>query len=193
MLAIDASRSIDDEEFRLQAEGTAAAFTDPAVIRALTGGENGAIAVAFVQWAGPLEQRVSIAWTLIDGRTAAYRFADEIRRQPRVFRGDATAIGAAVDFARRVFRDSPYRGTRRTVDISSDGINNAGRVPSRARDDAVADGLTINALPILSEYAGLDRYYREEVIGGPGAFVLPAPDFGAFAQAIRAKLIRELA
>ncbi|MBM3522352.1 MAG: DUF1194 domain-containing protein, partial [Alphaproteobacteria bacterium] len=79
VLAIDGSLSIDDEEFRLQAEGTAAAFTDPAVIRALTGGESGAIAVAFVQWAGPLEQSVSIAWTLIDGRAAAYRFAEAIR------------------------------------------------------------------------------------------------------------------
>jgi len=81
---------------------------------------------------------------------------------------------------------------RRVIDISSDGISNAGRIPPRARDDAVARGITINALPILSEYAGLDGYFRDEVIGGEGAFVLPAPDFAAFAQAIRAKLIREL-
>lgn len=193
MLAVDCSLSIDDGEFRLQAEGTAAAFTDPAVLRAITGGEAGAIAVAYLQWAGPHEQRLAIPWTRIDGRASAYRFSDQFRRQPRAFRGDATSIGSAVDFARQVFQRNPFRGVRRTIDISGDGVSNAGRIPPRARDDAVADGITINALPILSEYAGLDRYFRDEVIGGPGAFVLPAPDFTAFAQAIRAKLIRELA
>lgn len=192
ILAVDCSLSIDDSEFRLQVEGTASAFTDPAVLRAITGGEMGAIAVAYMQWAGPHEQRLSIPWTHIGSREAAYRLSDMIRRQPRGFRGDATSIGAAIDFARQVFARSSFRGTRRTVDISSDGVNNAGRIPPRARDDAVADGVTINALPILSEFAGLDEYFRDEVIGGPGAFVLPAPDFTVFAQAIRAKLIREL-
>lgn len=192
ILAVDCSMSIDDAEFRLQVEGTASAFTDPAVLRAITGGEAGAIAVAYMQWAGPHEQQLSIPWTRIGSRDAAYRLSDRIRRQPRAFRGDATSIGTAIDYGRRVFASSTFHGQRRTIDISSDGINNAGRVPPSARDDAVAEGITINALPILSEYGGLDVYFRDEVIGGAGAFVLPVPDFSVFAQAIRAKLIREL-
>jgi hypothetical protein len=192
VLAVDCSLSIDDEEYRLQAEGTASAFTDPAVLRAISGGPNRSIAVAYVEWAGPHEQRVIVPWTRIDGAASGHVFASELRRLRRFYRGDATSIGSAIDYCARLFAPPGASGPRRVIDISSDGISNAGRVPPRARDDAVARGITINALPILSEYAGLDGYFRDEVIGGPGAFVLPAPDFAAFAQAIRAKLIREL-
>ena len=192
VLAVDCSLSIDDEEYRLQAEGTASAFTDPAVLRAVTGGPSRAIAVAYVEWAGPYEQRVIVPWTRIDGAVAGYVFASELRRLRRFYRGDATSIGSAIDYCATLFATRGAGAPRRVIDISSDGISNAGRIPPRARDDAVARGITINALPILSEFAGLDGYFRDEVIGGPGAFVLPAPDFSAFAQAIRAKLIREL-
>jgi hypothetical protein len=192
VLAVDCSLSIDDGEYRLQTEGTASAFTDPAVLRAVTGGVNRAIAVAYVEWAGPHEQRMTVPWTRIDGTAAGHAFASELRRLVRFYRGDATSIGSAIDYCARLFAAPGAGGPRRVIDISSDGISNAGRIPPRARDDAVTRGITINALPILSEYAGLDGYFRDEVIGGPGAFVLPAPDFAAFAQAIRAKLIREL-
>jgi hypothetical protein len=192
VLAVDCSLSIDDEEYRLQAEGTASAFTDSAVIRAITGGPSRAIAVAYVEWAGPHEQRVIVPWRRIDSAASGQVFASELRRLRRFYRGDATSIGSAIDYCARLFAAAGASGPRRVIDISSDGISNAGRIPPRARDDAVARGITINALPILSEYAGLDGYFRDEVIGGPGAFVLPAPDFSAFAQAIRAKLIREL-
>lgn len=192
VLAVDCSLSIDDAEYRLQAEGTASAFTDPAVLRAISGGPSRAIAVAYVEWAGPHEQRVIVPWTRIDGAPAGQVFASELRRLRRFYRGDATSIGSAIDYCATLFTGRSNGGARRVIDISSDGISNAGRIPPRARDDAVARGITINALPILSEYAGLDGYFRDEVIGGAGAFVLPAPDFSAFAQAIRAKLIREL-
>ena len=115
-----------------------------------------------------------------------------MRRLSRAFRGDATSIGAALDFCRPLFATSHLRATRQTIDISSDGTNNAGRFPAGARDETVAAGITINALPILSDIAGLDGYFRDEVIGGTGAFVLPALDFDSFGHAIRAKLIREI-
>lgn len=192
VLAVDCSLSIDDGEYRLQTEGIASAFDHPAVLRAIAGGETGAIAVAYVEWAGPREHRLSIPWTLIDGEAAAHRFADLVRRISRAFRGDATSIGAAIDFCRPLFESSRMRAARRVIDISSDGTNNAGRFPAGARDDTVADGIIINALPILSDIGGLDGYFREEVIGGTGAFVLPALDFDTFGHAIRAKLIREI-
>lgn len=191
MLAVDCSLSIDESEYRLQAEGIATAFDHPSVLRAIAGGEHGAIAVAYVEWAGPREQKLSLPWTVIDGPASAHRFADAIRRLPRGFRGDATSVGAAIDFCRPLFGTSPTHAARRTIDISSDGVNNAGRFPAGARDDTVAAGITINALPILSDIGGLDGYFRDEVIGGTGAFVLPATDFDAFGHAIRAKLIRE--
>lgn len=189
---MDCSLSIDDGEYRLQAEGVASAFDHVGVLRAIAGGEHGAIAVAYVEWAGPREHKLALPWTVIDGPDAAHRFADAIRRLPRGFRGDATSIGAALDFCRPLFATSPTHAMRRTIDISSDGTNNAGRFPSGARDDAIAAGVTINALPILSDITGLDGYFRDEVIGGTGAFVLPATDFDAFGHAIRAKLIREI-
>lgn len=193
VLAIDCSLSIDDSEFRLQIEGTARAIVHPAVLRAMRGGERRSIALTYVQWAGPHEQVQAIGWTLIDSEAAAHRFAAALRSLPRPFRGDATSLGAAIDYCRTIVAAAPFAATRRTVDISGDGINNAGRLPSLARDAAIADGLTVNGLPILSEIGGLDRYFREEVIGGPGSFVIAAQDFESFAQAIRAKLIREIA
>ncbi len=193
VLAVDVSQSIDDSEFRLQVDGTAAAIADRGVLRAIRGGTNGRIAVTYVQWAGPREQVQSIGWTLIDGETTALRFSRLLRGIERRWRGDATSLSAAIDFCRPLFARNRYDGARRTIDVSGDGINNAGRLPGGARDDSVTEGIVINGLPILTEIGGLDRYFREEVIGGPGAFVVPVADFDAFAAAIRAKLIKEIA
>jgi hypothetical protein len=192
ILAIDCSLSIDANEYRLQIDGTASAIEHPTVVRAVTAGEKRGIALACVQWAAPREQVRAINWSLIDDAAAALRFAATLRRTPRPFSGDATAIGAAIDFCRPIFDVCPYPPARRAIDISSDGINNAGRFPVGARDEAVGAGITINGLPILSDIAGLDGYFREEVVGGPGSFVVSAPDFAAFAAAMRAKLVREV-
>jgi hypothetical protein len=193
VLAVDCSLSIDDSEFRLQVDGTAAAIADRGVIRAIRGGEFGRIAVTYVQWAGPREQIQAVGWTLVDGEIAALRFGRLLRNVGRPFRGDATSISGAIDFARPLFARNPFEGTRQAIDVSGDGINNAGRFPQYARDEAVAEGIVINGLPIMTEIGGLDGYFREFVIGGAGAFVVPAVDFDAFAAAIRAKLIREIA
>ena len=193
VLAVDCSLSINDTEYRLQVEGTAAAIADRAVIRAIRGGEFGRIAVTYVQWAGPRQQAQTIDWTLIDGEVTALRFARLLRSMARPFWGDATSISAAIDFCRPLFARNVFEGSRRTVDVSGDGINNAGRTPESARDEAVENGIIVNGLPIMTEIGGLDRYFRDNVIGGAGAFVVPAVDLDAFAAAMRAKLIREIA
>jgi hypothetical protein len=199
VLAVDISRSIDDDEARLQREGYMAAFTNPRVIEAIQGGSIGAIAVTYVEWASYEYQRTVIPWMLVrDGESAA-GFAEKIGELPRVSMS-WTSISGAIDHSVRLFGQG-YHGTRRVIDISGDGVNNNGRPASLARDDAVASGIVINGLPILNDRPNfgrppemnLDVYYENQVIGGPGAFMIAAEDFNDFAAAILSKLIREIA
>jgi hypothetical protein len=201
VLAIDVSLSIDAEEARLQRDGYVAAFLDPAVVDAIKGGILGRIAVIYFEWAHAAHNRVVAEWTLIDSYDAAAGFASILHdREP----GPAhyTSISGAIDFAARLFDDNGFEGTRQVIDISGDGPNNRGDLVVRARDRAVAEGITINGLPILDQGPGpfgrysipnLDLYYRDCVIGGPGAFVVVAETFEDFASAIRRKLILEIA
>jgi hypothetical protein len=193
VLAVDCSGSIDDDEFALQIRGYAAAFSHPGVIAAIRSGEVGAIAVTYVQWSGPYLQRQAIGWTYIDNADSAETFAGLIGGVPRFLNRGGTSISGAIDNVRPLFENNGFEGRRRVIDISGDGTNNSGRLVQYARDDAVADGITINGLAILNEVGGLDRYFEENVIGGPGAFVMAAADFDDFAFAIRNKLIREIA
>jgi len=204
VLAADVSRSVNEAKFQLQREGYAAAIADPRVLDAITAGRNHRIAVAFVEWSGIGSQRLLIDWTLIDGAAAARRFGDQLLELPRAF-ADRTSISGGIDFAMSVLARAPYEAPRRTIDISGDGTNNAGRDVTVARDEAVAAGVTINGLVILSDRpmtwnpehtnpsGGLANYYRTNVIGGPSAFVIVAEDFGSFGQAIIRKLIAEIA
>jgi hypothetical protein len=203
ILAVDVSRSIDDEEATLQREGYAEAFRHPAVIDAIQTNPNRRIAVAYVEWAGTHYQTLTIPWTVVSDAASGRRYADLIMSQPRISER-WTSISGAIDFSMRVFALSPYQGTRRVIDISGDGVNNNGRPASQARDEALATGITINGLVIMndrptpgfSEYfsqPALDLFYRDQVIGGPGAFVVAIEDFSTFAYAIRNKLIREIA
>ena len=203
ILAVDVSRSIDDEEAALQREGYAEAFRHPAVINAIQSNANRRIAVAYVEWAGTHYQKLTIPWTIVSDAASGERYASIIMSQPRVSER-WTSISGAIDFSMRVFAISPYQGTRRVIDISGDGVNNNGRPSSLARDEALAAGTTINGLVIMndrptpgfSEYftqPALDVFYRDQVIGGPGAFVIAIEDFSTFAYAIRNKLIREIA
>jgi Protein of unknown function (DUF1194) len=193
VLAVDCSRSIDDAEFALQIEGYAAAFRHPAVLRAIQSGERRSIAVTYIQWAGPFLQNQSLGWTLINDGESALEFADRMQAAPRAFHGGGTSLSGIIDFSRTLFPKSGFSGRRRVIDISGDGINNSGRLAQSARDDAVREGITVNGLAILTEIGALDEYFRQNVIGGEGSFVLEAEDFGAFAQAILNKLIREIA
>lgn len=193
VLAVDCSGSIDDDEFALQIRGYAAAFSHPAIIRAIQSGRHGAIAVTYLQWSGPFLQSQAVGWTLVRDADSAEGFgALMVGARRTIYRG-GTSLSGVIDYASTLFPGSGYEGTRRVIDISGDGINNTGRRPFDARDDAVARGLTINGLAILTDFGGLDRYFEDHVIGGPGAFVMAAESFETFAAAILNKLIREIA
>jgi hypothetical protein len=204
VFAADVSRSIDQAKFQLQREGYAAAIADRRVLEAVTAGRNKRIAVAFVEWSGVSSQRVVIDWSVIDGPESAKKFGDQLVELPRSF-AERTSISAGIDYAMGVLARAPYEAPRRTIDVSGDGTNNSGREVTLARDEAVAQGVTINGLVILSDRpmawnpehtnppGGLEHYYKTNVIGGPGAFVVVAEDFNSFGQAIVKKLIAEIA
>jgi Protein of unknown function (DUF1194) len=204
VLAADVSRSVDSAKFQLQRDGYAAAISDPRVLEAVRSGRTGRIGLTFVEWSGVGAQRVVIDWTTIGDAEQAKGFGDRLLEAPRSF-ADRTSISGAIEFAMGQFARAPYEPTRRTIDISGDGTNNAGRDVTSARDEALAQGVTINGLVILSETplawnpdhtnppGGLDNYYRNNVIGGPGSFVMVAENFNSFGQAIVKKMIAEVA
>jgi hypothetical protein len=204
VLAADVSRSVDQEKFKLQREGYAAAISDRRVLEAIRSGVNGRIGVLFAEWSGTASQAVVIDWTIIDGAKAAQAFGDQLLELPRSF-ADRTSISGGIDFAVEQLARAPFAAKRRTVDVSGDGTNNSGRDIISARDEALAKGISINGLVILSERplawnpehtnppGGLANYYREHVIGGPGAFVMEAKDFNSFGQAIINKMVAEIA
>src|SRR5205807_3684888 len=152
-----------------------------------------AIAVIMMQWTGPALQVTAVPWTRISDAASANAFADKIAAAPRALFGGGTSISGAIDASIGLLFDNPYRAARRVIDISGDGSTNRGRPVNQARDEAVARGVGINGLPILALEPDLDRYYRENVIGGPGAFVIAAKDFETFGEAILKKLIAEIA
>jgi len=200
-LAVDVSGSIDEEEAQLQRDGYVAAFKDPAVIRAIEDGMLGRIAVAYYEWAGAGRVRVIVDWTVISDEKTADAFAGLLTLEPpRTVR--RTSISSAIDFGVPYFERNDIEGTRRVIDVSGDGANNSGDLVTHARDRAVAKGVTINGLPIINGRPGpfgwppiadLDLYYRDCVIGGPGAFLVVANSFDEFAEAVRRKLILEIA
>lgn len=204
VLGADVSRSVDDGEFRLQRSGYAAGLTHPRVIQAIQSGTLGRIAVVFYEWSGPLAQRVIIDWSVIGTLADAQRFAEKLETEPRAFM-DRTAIGAAIEYGMQQLQRSPYQASRRVIDISGDGTNTNGPLPSTARDAAVEAGVTINGVVILSPVplpwnpehthppGGLEAYFQQNVIGGPGSFTMVADGFETFNRAILQKLIREIA
>jgi hypothetical protein len=204
VLSSDVSRSIDAPKFKLQRDGYAAAIVNPRVIQAIRSGTLGKIAVSFVEWSGVGAQKVVIDWTIIRDEATAKDFSAQVVEAPRAF-ADRTSISGGIDFAMAQLARSPFQANRHTIDVSGDGTNNAGRDVNDARDEALAKGVTINGLVILSEQpmswnadhtnppGGLDKYYRNNVTGGPGSFVLVAENFNSFGQAILNKLIAEIA
>jgi uncharacterized protein DUF1194 len=193
VLAVDASGSIDEGEFELQRAGYAAAFRHPRVLDAIAAGSAGAIAVTYVQWSDARSQEQLIGWTLLRGPESAGAFADRLARLGRRVPDGSTSISGAIDFSARLLAGAGFEARRRVIDISGDGSNNSGRLAAFARDEAAAAGITINGLVILGEEPMLDRYYRENVIGGPGAFLTTVTGFADFATAIIGKLVHEIA
>ena len=180
VLAVDASGSVDAYRFELQKQGYVAAFRHERVLQAIRSGPNQAIAVTMVQWTGPIMQIQVVPWSRIGDDESAGALAAAIERAPRRLFGGGTSISGAIDHGATLFAQNPFRATRRVIDISGDGSNNRGRSVNSARDDAVAAGIGINGLPILALEPDLDRYYYNNVIGGPGAFMVVAKDFETF-------------
>jgi hypothetical protein len=200
VLAVDVSYSMDPEEQALQREGYMAAVTSREFLQALRQGMHGRIALTYFEWAGMHHQQIIVPWRVIDGPETADGFAADIGRA-RYTRASRTSISGALLFAAPLFEGSGYRGVRRVIDVSGDGVNNNGPLVTVTRDEVLAKGITINGLPILLKRPNsstmdidhLDIYYEDCVIGGPGAFVIPIKERNQFKEAIRTKLVLEIA
>src|SRR5215217_5072993 len=199
VLAVDVSRSMDDDEQRLQRDGFVEAFRSAVVHDAIHRGVLGRIAVVYMEWSGPTEQKVVLPWTVIDGPERALAFSARLAQAPigRIF---STSISGAIDYGLRLLGESGVDPFRRVIDVSGDGPNNTGRMVTLARDEAVRQGVTINGLAFMlkrptgyGDIENLDLYYQDCVIGGPGAFIVPVREARHFAEAVRIKLVREIA
>lgn len=200
VLAVDVSYSMDMDELAIQREGYAQAIVSREFLSALKTGPTGKIAVTYFEWAASTDQKLIIPWRIIDGPESADAVAAEIMRTP-IRRASRTSISGAIYFAMPLFEANSYTGLRRVIDISGDGPNNNGSPVTVARDEAVAKGIVINGLPIMAkelsystmDIENLDLYYEDCVIGGPGSFVVPIKERDKFKEAIRTKLVMEVA
>jgi hypothetical protein len=200
VIAVDVSYSMDLDELTVQREGYAQAIVSKEFLQALKYGPNSRIAVTYFEWSASSDQKIIIPWRVIDGPETADAVASEIMKTP-VRRGSRTSISGAISFAMPLFEENPYRGLRRVIDISGDGPNNNGPPVAGVREAALAKGITINGLPIMvkepsyttMDIDNLDLYYEDCVIGGPGSFVVSIKDRDKFKEAIRTKLVLEVA
>ncbi len=204
VLLTDVSRSIDDSEFDLEKSGYAEALANPRVIAAIQGGPSGRIAIAYVEFAGATEVQTVLDWRTVSDEASARRFSADLAAAPRSFHG-RTAIGAGIERATQMLAANGLDAGRSVIDVAGDGTNNNGPDSAAARDAAVEAGITINGLTIVNDHpaayiyahtqppGGLAEYYRENVIGGPGSFVLEVHDFQTFGQAMLRKLLSEIA
>jgi hypothetical protein len=193
VLAVDASGSVSDSRFELQKQGYVAAFRHPRLLNAILQGGHQSIAVTMMQWTGPALQVHAVPWTLLKDGETVNAFAGAIDKAPRELFSGGTSISGAIDRAMTLLLASPFRGLKRVIDISGDGSNNRGRPVTLARDEAVRAGVIINGLPILELEPWLDKYYFDNVIGGPGSFMIPAETYDKFADAVLRKLVLEIA
>ncbi len=200
ILAVDVSYSMDMDELAIQREGYAQAIVSKEFLQALKTGPNGKISVTYFEWAASSDQKIIIPWRVIDGPETADAVANEIMKTP-IRRASRTSISGAINFAMPLFDENPHRGLRRVIDISGDGPNNNGAPVLIARDAALEKGIVINGLPIMvkepsystMDIDNLDYYYEDCVIGGPGSFVVTIKDRENFKEAIRTKLLLEVA
>ena len=192
VLAVDVSESVDAGEYELQHEGIARAFESAPLIAAISGGAKGAIEVLVLEWSDRDKQVVTVDWTRVSDKASAAAFAAKVRASQRSSNG-LTAIGDALLAAQAAFRTLPNAASRRVVDLSGDGIANIGPPPQQVRDEMVAAGITINGLAILKTEPWLDSYYDDNVVGGPGGFLVQVDDFPSFAAAMQQKLLAEVA
>ncbi|TPI49681.1 DUF1194 domain-containing protein [Mesorhizobium sp. B2-9-1] len=200
VLAVDVSLSMSPAELEIQRHGYAAALTHDNVLKTIADGAYGKIAVTYVEWAGTTWQRVIVPWTVIANRDDAEKVVAQLNASPPDS-ARRTSISGALSFGSDLFAESGFQGTKRVIDISGDGPNNQGAPVDLTRDEVVKQGITINGLPLMTrggfsgafDVENLDRYYSDCVIGGPGAFMIPVNDWTQFPEAIRRKLVLELA
>jgi hypothetical protein len=200
VLAVDVSYSMDLDELAVQREGYAQAIVSKEFLQALKSLPNGKISITYFEWAASNDQKIIIPWRVIDGPETADAVASEILKTP-IRRASRTSISGAINFAMPLFDEDPYHGARHVIDISGDGPNNNGAPVIGARDAALAKGIVINGLPIMvkepsystMDIDNLDFYYEDCVIGGPGSFVVSIKDRDKFKEAIRSKLLLEVA
>lgn len=192
VLAVDVSESVDADEYELQHEGIARAFEGAPLVAAISGGANGAIDVLVLEWSDRDKQVVTVDWTRVSDKASAAAFAAKVRASRRSSNG-LTAIGDALLAAQASFLNLPDRAARRVVDLSGDGMANIGPPPQQVRDAMVAAGITVNGLAILKTEPWLDSYYDQNVVGGPGGFLVQVDDFASFAAAMQQKLLAEVA
>ena len=203
VLAVDVSRSMDPSEQRLQKEGYLAALKHPEVLDAIRSGFLGRIAVTYAEWAGPGSRKVIAPWTLIDSLESASAFTATIASQPITYL-HGTSISGALLFSSGLFEGNGFRSERQVIDVSGDGPNNMGYPVLQVRESVLNRGITINGLPIMLRrqsgygmwgmaFEHLDTYYEDCVIGGPGAFLVTVASMDRIAEAIRRKLVLEIA
>jgi hypothetical protein len=199
VLAVDISQSMDEHEQEVQRRGYVTALQSKEVAKAVAYGINGRVAVTYVEWGGIGEQFVVADWQLIDGAESAEAFAARLSAAP-IHSVQRTSISSALAYAGTLFDNNGYKGVRQVIDISGDGPNNQGGVVTASRDAVIARGVTINGLPLMLQEGNswyhlpnLDHYYEDCVIGGPGSFVVPVRSLDGFADAIRLKLVLEIA
>jgi hypothetical protein len=193
VLMVDASGSVDEQEYVLQRLGYIRAFRNPRVIDAIRSGYRGRIAIAYVEWTGPFLQVPIVDWTVLSDEASVLEFAKQLEAKPRELYSGGTAVGSAILYGARSIDANPFTGLRRVIDVSGDGRTTSGVPAALARDQVVAQGFVVNGLPILTDEPGLDKYYSANVIGGPGSFSIPARNFEAFSTAVLTKLILEIA
>jgi hypothetical protein len=211
VLATDSSSSITSEEAEMQRQGYCGGLTSSEVLAVIADGFHGAVGVAYVEWSGVPYQRLVLPWTRITSASDAAAWSAALTGQARSFVGGGTSIAGGIDFARRVIAQAPWQAPRRVIDISGDGANNGSLSVQGARDQAVTEGITINGLaiadkgrehddmlemssdPLPGQAEPIADYYRKAVIGGRSAFVVEAHNFWDFGEAVRRKLVREIA
>jgi hypothetical protein len=200
VLAVDVSLSMSPTELEIQRDGYAAALTHERVLQAIADGYHGKIAVTYFEWAGSTSHHVVVPWTIVANPADAERVVRQLSALPPNS-ARRTSVSAALSFASDLLAESPFQGAKRVVDISGDGPNNQGPPVDLVRDELVKQGITINGLPLMTnggyssayDVKDLDKYYADCVIGGPGAFMIPVNEWSQFPEAVRRKLVLELA
>jgi hypothetical protein len=193
VLAVDCSSSVDLADFRIQMDGIAAAFRNPSLFDAISAGSNRRIAATLVQWSSRNSQAIAVSWRVLASRADLEAIARETEDAARQWRPGGTGLAAAIDFSVALLGTLPAEAGRRVIDVSGDGADNEGGDVGRARANALALGITINGLPIVDDSLEIEAYYRNVVIGGPGAFIIPAENIWSFRDAMTRKMLREVA